>query len=271
MKTVPKEISTPLTKRRQKKSPEIIERTRLALLGHPVSVETRAKIRVANTGKHHTEETKEKISLGNKGKFVSKETREKIRLNSRAQWSNPQSRAKILDAVIVTSKSPARCLKISEAMKGKTPAEVTMEAAKEANRARKGEKRSKYQIKDKELLRQKRREMWRRDTYVANQMKARHLKPNKTELKFQKLLDKHFSNKWKFVGDGKLIIGGKCPDFANIDGRKNLIELFGCYWHKGENPQNKVNHYKKYGFKCIVIWENELNNEEQLIQKIENE
>lgn len=256
------------TRRGQKNSPQTIEKIRLALLGHPVSMKARAKMRAARLGKHLTEETKRKMGASQKGKIISEETREKMRLTALAQWANPESRAKVLNAVRVASKAPDRCLKISKAMKGRVPPKTTMEAMKKANRARKGQKHSSYKIKDKELYHQKRLERWKRDTYVANQMKARNLKPNKSEIRLQELLDKHFPNEWKFVGDGQLIIGGKCPDFANINGKKSLIELFGLYWHKNENPQVRIDHYREYGYRCMVIWENELNDREQLMQKI---
>jgi len=256
------------TRKGQKNAPQTIEKIRLAMLGHSVSIETRAKLRVAHIGKHLTEETKRKIAASEKGRIHSKEAREKIRLKSLAQWSNSESRTKILSAIRAASKSPSRRLKLSKAMKGRVPPKTTIEAMKEANRARRGEKRTSYKIKDKELYRQRYYEMWRQDSYVANQMKARNIKPNKSELKLQGLLDKHFPNKWGFVGDGQLIIGGKCPDFANMNGRKSLIELFGLYWHKDENPQGRIDHYSNYGYTCMVIWEDELNGEEQLIQKI---
>lgn len=99
---------------------------------------------------------------------------------------------------------------------------------------------------------------WKNDKYVAKQMRSRKVKPNQLELSFQQVLDECFPNEWKYVGDGQFVLGGRCPDFLNIDGKKQLIELFGDYWHRGESPEDKMNHYKKYGFECIVIWENEI-------------
>ena len=96
------------------------------------------------------------------------------------------------------------------------------------------------------------------------------IKPNKLETYLDNILQHNFPRQWEYVGDGQLIIGGKWPDFANINGKKQLIELFGDYWHQGEDPQDKIDHYKKYGFKCLVIWEHELNQlpEEQIVSKV---
>ena len=72
----------------------------------------------------------------------------------------------------------------------------------------------------------------------------------------------------RYVGDGSLIIGGKNPDFLNIDGKKQIIELYGSYWHKGENPENRVKHFRDYGFDCLVIWEHELKKKDAVLGKV---
>lgn len=86
-------------------------------------------------------------------------------------------------------------------------------------------------------------------------------KPNKTETRVMNLLDSLYPGEYEFVGNGKLWLGGRCPDFMNINGQKKLIELFGDYWHKGENPQERIEFFRQFGFDTLVIWENEFNNE----------
>ena len=81
-------------------------------------------------------------------------------------------------------------------------------------------------------------------------------KPNKKERKLLKLL----GPSWLYVGDGQLTIGGKSPDFWNGDHK--LIELFGDYWHRGENPQPRIDHFARQGYNTLVIWESELANPE---------
>ena len=102
------------------------------------------------------------------------------------------------------------------------------------------------------------KEKWQTEDYVRKQMKARAVRPNKTEIFLESILNDNFPNEWKYVGDGEVIIGGKCPDFININGKKEIIELFGDYWHKGENPEDRKNIFKKYGYHTLVIWEHEL-------------
>ncbi len=98
------------------------------------------------------------------------------------------------------------------------------------------------------------------------QMKARKVQPNKTELELNILLQRLAPNQWKYVGDGEIIIGGKCPDFININGQKKIIELFGDYWHSEEiqkmsveqHVQERINHFAQYGYQTLIIWEDDL-------------
>lgn len=55
-----------------------------------------------------------------------------------------------------------------------------------------------------------------------------------------------------------------------------MIELFGEYWHgkqkKGHNKireeENKKEYYKRYGFQCLIIWENELRDMDNVLKKV---
>ncbi|GAG86724.1 unnamed protein product, partial [marine sediment metagenome] len=58
------------------------------------------------------------------------------------------------------------------------------------------------------------------------------------------------------------------PDFINIDGKKQIIELFGTYWHNVFDIAKVTNIYKQYGFNTLVIWEDELSNENRVVAKI---
>ncbi len=73
---------------------------------------------------------------------------------------------------------------------------------------------------------------------------------------------------YRYVGNGQFILGGKCPDFLNFNGQKKLIELFGDYWHKGENPQGRIDYFKQYGFDTLVIWEHELTEPSKLRERL---
>jgi hypothetical protein len=97
-------------------------------------------------------------------------------------------------------------------------------------------------------------------------------KPNKPEHQLNIILDELYPNQWEYVGDGKKIIYGKNPDFWNGDHK--LIELFGDYWHTTkarnyeETEEGRISFFKQYGYKCLVIWEHELKQPEQVVHKI---
>jgi len=103
--------------------------------------------------------------------------------------------------------------------------------------------------------------------FLSLVMKKRQ--PNKKEILLSNLLQELFLP-YRYVGNGQFILGGKCPDFLNVNGQKKLIELFGDFWHKGENPQGRIDYFKQYGFETLVIWECELAKPNELKTKLAN-
>lgn len=107
---------------------------------------------------------------------------------------------------------------------------------------------------------------------------SQHIKPNKVETKLLKLLNIACPYEYKFTGNYDVIIGGKCPDFTNINGKKKLIEVYGDYWHsekkigrtKEKEELYRKEHYLKYGYDCLILWEREINSlsNKELIQRI---
>jgi len=156
--------------------------------------------------------------------------------------------------------------KISDKLKGGHLSDKTRAKLK-ANNSRYwlGKHHSK---KTKELNSEKHKKLWQTSEYVSKQMKSRGVAPNKTEIWLQDFLNRLYPNEWKFVGDGQIIINGKCPDFINTNGQKKIIELYGDYWHKGENPQDRIDIFKPFGYKTLIIWERELKNIKNLESKI---
>jgi len=101
------------------------------------------------------------------------------------------------------------------------------------------------------------------DAHVRNWSKSMNLRPNKKESILLRILQ-DLKLPFKYSGDGDCIIGGKIPDFINVDGKKQLIEFFGKYWHEKDridNGQSRIKHFKQYGYDTLIIWEEELKNE----------
>lgn len=62
---------------------------------------------------------------------------------------------------------------------------------------------------------------------LAERIRKSARKPNEYGKILDAILQEIFPNEWKYVGDGQLIINGKNPDWVNINGKKQLIELWG--------------------------------------------
>ena len=115
-------------------------------------------------------------------------------------------------------------------------------------------------------------ELWRQDDFKKKMVRAivravcKH--PNKAERQLDVLLNYYLPNEYRYVGNGDFILGGKCPDFLNVNGKKKLIELWGDYWHRNHNPENRIAYFKKFGFDTLIIWGHELKNSLELIPKL---
>lgn len=105
-----------------------------------------------------------------------------------------------------------------------------------------------------------------------------HQRPTKIERQFQDIVSRN-NLPYKYVGDGYTWIAGRCPDFLNINGQKTVVEVFSRWWHdlsvnKRIKPQHTeeatLKHYRDYGFDCIIIWEEELANEEAVLAKLQS-
>ena len=56
--------------------------------------------------------------------------------------------------------------------------------------------------------------------------------------------------------------------FEDFHGQKKIIELFGDYWHKDEDPSKRINIFAKYGYSTLVVWEKELADSNSLIERL---
>lgn len=74
-----------------------------------------------------------------------------------------------------------------------------------------------------------------------------------------------------FVGTGKYIIDGFCPDFINED-KKIIVEIFGDYWHCQPDIRARDRWrfitYKRHGWRSVMLWASELDDEDRVIHKL---
>jgi len=118
----------------------------------------------------------------------------------------------------------------------------------------------------------KHKEYWRlhKEEQLKKMMVGEHKKPNKLELRLIDLINRN-GLQFQYVGNWELLVDGKCPDFASTNDRKQLVELFGDYWHTvkaRETAEERVAYFKRFGYETLIIWEHDLRDENQIVQKI---
>jgi very-short-patch-repair endonuclease len=243
--------------------------------GKTFSVEVRQRISEGHKGQKpwnkgktgiYTEETLRKISNSRKGKVVGKE-------NPFFGKRHTEQMKKHLSEVHkgrptwMKGKhwSEEHKKRHSEIMKGR-PSPMKGKRASQETKRKQSESKKRYFAHHPEAR-----------EYLAEQLiKNSHIRPNKAETFLSSFLDNLYPDQWKYVGDGQLIINGKCPDYANVNGQKKLIELFGDYWHsekrklhsKEQEERQRTEYFAKYGYSTLIVWEHELRQPETLKQKI---
>jgi len=243
----------------QKRSEETKEKIRKALIGRKIKpesirkrTETMRKMykegRLINPrlGKHLSIETKMKISNSNKGKHHSEESKKKM----------SESRLKGLNEKRIVT--PNKGKKLSEEHKEKLS---IIHKGKHYSQKTEFKKGHKFSIKIKEKC------------LIASR-KAMTIKPNKPEQQIIKLI-KENNLPFNYVGDGKIWFRGQNhsfnPDFLSKN-PKHIIEVFGDYWHNLPNvkkrDKERLTTYKRYGYKPLVLWEHELKDTSQVLNKI---
>lgn len=198
----------------------------------------------------------------------------------------PLRRAKISLAEKGKHLSEEHKIKLSRALKGRKTRfgyHPSKETKAKISKALMGNKHllGKYHTEESKLkMSLSRRRLWQDIDYIKKAIQALHCRPTKPERELISLLDRRFPRQFSYNGDFRqgVSLGGLIPDFVNINGKKEVIEIFGDYWHSseiigndwGRSELGKIMVYNSLGWKCLVIWEHELNEltEEQIVQKI---
>lgn len=182
-------------------------------------------------GRQLSDEWRINISLSKKGKnhpnygkHLSEETRRKI------------SQSNLGKKVIIT---PEVAQKISQRAKGK---KKTDEHKKKLSESLKGKKHSPERI----------------EAIVAGVSRSRKKKGITRPERM--VLDAYGLFGLEYTGDGKYWIGlkngkKKNPDFVKY---KIAIEVFGDYWHRGEDQNELIKKYNDIGWRCLVLWEKDI-------------
>ena len=214
--------------------------------GRKHSTEHNQRISLAQKGKPKSAEHCKAISQGKVGKHLSSKTREKLSITLRGK-PNLLNRIKLLGNRNRVGKlaSSETSRKLSLAHKGK---HVHSEEWKQTLRAR------------------------MREGQAARMSIQARYKPTKPERQMIEIL-KNSSLPFLYNGginngwSSGIIVARMAPDFVDIE-NKRVIELYGDYWHRGEDETIKILRYKNAGWDCLVVWEREIQDESKLVPKL---
>ena len=228
------------------------------MLGKKHSESSRKKLSTSHQGPRpwrlgftHTPEARARLSKSHTGVALSSKHRENIGSASKRVW-----------AAKSTEERERWANNISAGEKGKPP--MPPESIKRMALSKKGKRCSPATEFNSETM----KALYRNPDYVKKMAKAWNRKPNKPEAFLTNILENLYPGEWKYTGDFSFTINGKCPDFVNCNGQKKIIELFGDYWHRGQDPLDRINTFKPFGYETLVIWENQLKNMDSVIERI---
>lgn len=254
--------------------------------GKVMSKVTKEKIRMFHFGKKKSKKHCKNISLGRKKRFKrlgylnSTETRKRMSLALKGRKVSEERRQEIIRNLTgrPASKKTIESLRLRNiGNKYKLGFKCSDETKEKISLGNKGKQLSE---ETKERIRKNMKKLWQNPTYRETQrkltLKGLCKRPTKPERVLMDLIEKN-NLPFSYVGNGKIIIEGFNPDFIDSDGSKQVIEVNGDFWHRipkmMEKDERKLKAYRKYGYKTLIIWENELTknlDETKIVEKIKN-
>jgi very-short-patch-repair endonuclease len=249
------------------------------------TTEYREKIRLANLKRYAlhpmSEETKQKISKSNSGKIRRPEWNKHI---SEAKAGKPSPlKGRSMNKGI--PKSPECRKHQSEGRKKylREHPEIVAKQAKIINSKAHTKEANAKMAKGLKVhyanhpeackaISERNKLLWQDSEYLARFQKAIYSSPNNQEKELEIILQNAYPNQFGFNGDFRLgiTLDRMIPDFVNINGKKQVIELFGEYWHQLSNEgEDRIERYNKLGWKCLIIWGKELKDTIALATKIQ--
>ena len=298
----------------KKRSEETRAKISKARRGMKFSTESRSKMSLAkkgkcfgenNTfyGKHHTEKTKEKISEAKIGQLLSVEHKQHISEGVyKAHAENPSIAVRISKSHTGVPKGPfsdKHCESIAKSAKQRWD-NLVVEKRKDAYlekslfglKAQYGRSQINREVLGRKIsvvktgvpnspshcesMSRAMKRQWADPVFAKKMADTRGWKPTTPEIFLAAILDEYFPDVWEYTGSGKglVAVGHKYPDFVRKDGKKEIIEVFGNYWHNPKYFPNKLSeddlvaYYGKFGFGCVVFWEDEVYYEEKVLRKL---
>lgn len=112
--------------------------------------------------------------------------------------------------------------------------------------------------------------------FISKVLNSLSRRPTQAEVRLIEIIEKN-RLPFKYTGNGRKIIGSRCPDFINTKNPNHVVEVFGEYFHSPQLNKNVVyertfdgtmHYYKAHGIHCTIIWDYELDDEKRVINKL---
>ena len=178
-----------------------------------------------------------------KGKRHTLATRDLLRQATIEQFSNPESRNYISEMMVKYYSDPVHRENVGKRQAKFFSDPANREAASKSSKERFNDPA--FLVKYRSFLK----------------------KPNKLEQRVLAVID-NLGLPFKYNGDYSqgIALNCKIPDFINTNGKKQVIEVFGDYWHRHPdgpkfnylNENKQIASYKAVGFECLVLWEHDI-------------
>lgn len=257
-------------------------------------------------GRKHTEEEKLKISKALKGQHKSLEHRQALSITQKGRHHSPRTEFKQGEHLGLESPFYGRHhslqnrLYLSQLYRGKhhslstefTPERVT--APEFAERKIKALRNAMNRPEYKEKRRVISARLCQDPTYIAKIRHSEEMRKYLSQLAKERIKDPECMRKilssrkptdieqaiivligkynlpYRYTGDGTFQVGGKYPDFVNVNGEKIAIDIFGDRWHNSEEIPERKAIFAKYGWELVIIWGHEINelSETELVAKL---
>lgn len=204
--------------------------------GHGFSPATIEKMRQAKLGKPQTEEHRRNNGKAQSGKKRTDEARARMRQAQQGRTVSPAHRAKMSAARMGVRRS--------------TP--VTKETRRRLSEAVKAAYANGLREKRSAWAKARWQDPERARAWASSMTRS----PSGPERRAAERL----GDQWRYTGNGAVWIDGMNPDFMHVTELK-VIEIFGRYWHRNDNPQDRIDRFAVAGYECRVIWEDEIEQE----------
>jgi G:T-mismatch repair DNA endonuclease (very short patch repair protein) len=223
-------------------------------------------------GKHLSKESKLKLSLSKKGKVSPNKGKKAPWVTKRNLENNPTKNPEVKEKIRQAMKNNNHKSFLGKKHTEETKLKWSLERKGKTawNKNRKSNWVTKRNLENNPTKNPEVKEKIRQ-ALIKNRKEGKYnIKPTNPE-KILLGIIKENNSPFIYVGDGKFWIDRFNPDFINKED-KLIIEVFGDYWHNLpkiiERDKERLKAYSFKGYKTLIIWEHELQNVHQVLNKI---